>query len=87
MNAAALLIFLRMWRFDVPAIIACALFLPLQWSFGIGQDAPIMMLIVAGAAQLIQRRHDFAGGALLALFTVKLHLFLFLPVVLIAQRK
>src|ERR1035437_5301419 len=87
MNVAALLIFLRIWRFDAPAVMACALFLPLAWSFGIGQDSPIMMLTVAGAAQLIQRRRDFAGGALLALFTVKLHLFVFLPVVLIAQRK
>ena len=87
MNLAALLLFLRIWRFEVAAILACALFLPLEWSFGLGQDAPIMMTIVAGAAQLIQRRQDFAGGALLALFTVKPHLFLFLPVVLIAQRK
>ena len=87
MNLAALLLFLRIWRFDAPAILACALFLPLQWSFGIGQDAPLMLLLVAGAALLIQRRWDFAGGALLALFTVKLHLFLFLPVVLIAQRR
>ena len=87
MNLAALLLFLRIWRFEIAAILACALFLPLEWSFGLGQDAPIMMAIVAGAAQLIQRRRDFAGGALLALFTVKPHLFLFLPVVLIAQRK
>ena len=87
MNLAGLLLFLRIWRFEIAAILACALFLPLEWSFGLGQDAPIMMAIVAGAAQLIQRRRDFAGGALLALFTVKPHLFLFLPVVLIAQRK
>jgi len=86
-NLAALLLFLRIWRFDAPAIMACTLFLPLAWSFGIGQDAPLMLLLVAGAAQLIERRRDFVGGALLALFTVKLHLFLFLPVVLIAQRK
>ena len=86
-NLAALLLFLRIWRFDFSAILACTLFLPLEWSFGIGQDAPLMLLLVAGAAQLIQRRRCFAGGALLALFTVKLHLFLFLPVVLIAQRK
>jgi hypothetical protein len=46
-----------------------------------------MLLVVAGAAQLIQRRRDFAGGALLAVFTVKIHLFVFLPLVLIAQRK
>jgi hypothetical protein len=87
MNLAALLLFLRIWRFEVAAILACALFLPLEFSFGLGQDAPIMMAIVAGAAQLIERRRDFGGGALLALFTVKPHLFLFLPVVLIAQRK
>ena len=86
-NLAALLLFLRIWRFDAPAIAACALFLPLEWSFGIGQDAPLMLLTVALAAQLIERKREFAGGALLALFTVKLHLFLFLPLVLLAQRK
>jgi hypothetical protein len=87
MNLAAMLLFLRIWRFEAPAILACALFLPLLWSFGLGQDSPLMLLLVAGAAQLIQRRREFSGGALLALFTVKLHLFLFLPVVLVAQRK
>jgi hypothetical protein len=86
-NLAALLLFLWIWRFDAPAIMACTLFLPLEWSFGIGQDAPLMLLLVAGGARLIERRRDFAGGALLAFFTVKVHLFLFLPVVLIAQRK
>jgi hypothetical protein len=86
-NLAALVLFLWLWRFDAPSIVACALFLPLEWSFGIGQDAPLMLLTVALAARLIQRQRDFAGGALLALFTVKVHLFLFLPLVLLAQRK
>src|SRR5260370_1025457 len=56
MNLAALLLFLRIWRFETSAILACALFLPLEWSFGLGQDAPIMMATVAGAADVSKRQ-------------------------------
>ena len=63
-------------------------FLPLGWSFGIGQDAPFMqLLIVAAGARWIERKQAVAGGALLALCAIKPHLFAFVPVVLLAQKR
>jgi hypothetical protein len=86
-NLIAVLAFIRLWRFRPEAYIACALFLPLGWSFGIGQDAPLMLLAVAAGARLIEQKKEFAGGMSLALCAVKPHLFLFIPVVLLAQKR
>src|SRR5207248_666340 len=65
----------------------CAIFLPLCWSFGIGQDAPLMLLILAAGARAIERKKPVTGGAMLALCAIKPHLFAFVPVVLPAQNR
>jgi len=87
LNAAAVLAFVFVWRFHPASYVACALFLPLGWSFGIGQDAPLLLLIVAAGARCIEQKKELAGGALLALCAIKPHIFLFVPVVLLAQKK
>jgi hypothetical protein len=86
-NVAALLAFVRLWRYRSGAFIACAAFLPLEFSFGIGQDAPLMLLAFTTGTRLIEKNRELAGGALLALCAVKPHLFLFIPVALLAQKK
>jgi hypothetical protein len=86
-NLAAVLAFVRLWRFRPATYIACAFFLPLGWSFGGGQDAPLMLVAVAAGAWHVKRKREVAGGALLALCAVKPHLALFIPVVLLAQRR
>jgi hypothetical protein len=86
-NLAAMLAFVRLWRFRPAAYITCAFFLPLGWSFGIGQDAPLMLLAIAAGARLVERKREMAGGAVLALCAVKPHLFLFVPVALLAQKQ
>ncbi|MBZ5584478.1 MAG: DUF2029 domain-containing protein [Acidobacteriia bacterium] len=87
LNLAAALGFVWAWRCGPASYVACALFLPLGWSFGIGQDAPLMLLAAAAGARLIERKKELAGGALLALCAIKPHLLLFIPVALLAQRK
>ncbi len=86
-NLTAFLTFVRLWRFREEVYLACAFFLPLGWSFAILQDAPLMLVAVAAGARLVERKRELAGGAVLALCAVKPHLFLFVPVVLIAHKK
>ena len=52
-----------------------------------GQDVGFLLLFVAAAAALSRRGRDFAAGAALALCAAKFHLFLLLPVVVVAQRR
>jgi hypothetical protein len=87
MNLTAFLVFVRLWQFRPEAYLACAFFLPLGWSFAILQDAPLMLVAVAAGARLVQQKRELAGGAVLALCAVKPHLFLFVPVALLAQKQ
>ncbi len=86
-NLGAVIAFVWAWRFRPESYIACALFIPLGYSFGMGQDAPLLLLSFAAGARLIERRNDLLGGAVLALCAIKPHLALLLPVVLLAQRR
>jgi hypothetical protein len=86
-NMAALILFVRLWRFEPAAYIMSAFFLPLDWSFGLGQDSALMLLICGAGAWLIERKRPLAGGAILSLCAIKPHLFAFVPVVLLAQRR
>jgi hypothetical protein len=87
LNMAALVTFVRLWRFEPASYLVCPLFLPLGWSFGIGQDAPLMLLVLAAGARWIERKRAVAGGAILALCAIKPHLFAFVPLVLLAQKR
>jgi len=87
LNMAAVIAFVRIWRFQPAACVVCAIFLPLDWSFGIGQDAPLMLLILAAGARWVERKQPLAGGAMLSLCAIKPHLFAFIPVVLAAQKR
>jgi hypothetical protein len=87
LNLAAALAFARVWTPGPSGFLACALFLPLGWSFGIGQDAPLLLLAVAAGARWIERGSEVTGGAALTLCAAKPHLFLFVPIALAAQRR
>ena len=80
--------FLVVWPFRdraLPLLAAC-------WSFPLfadliqGQDTAFLLLILAIALRLV-RRACFLAGAVLALATLKFHLFLLVPLFLIAQRR
>jgi hypothetical protein len=86
-NLTAFLGFVRLWRFREEVYLACTFFLPLAWSFAILQDAPLMLLAFSAGARLVEQKRELAGGAVLALCAVKPHLFLFVPVALLAQRR
>jgi hypothetical protein len=86
-NLCALLAFVWTWSPKPVSFLAAALFVPIWWAIGIGQDSCILLLLAGAGVRLIQRGKPFAGGFMLALCVFKPHLFLFLPVVLIAQRR
>jgi hypothetical protein len=86
-NLCALLAFVWLWSPQRRSLFVTALFPPLWWSLGQGQETCVLLLLVASGVLLLERNRPFAGGLLLALCSVKPHLFLLLPVVLIAQRR
>lgn len=85
-NAAACLAFLRLRGTRPPDFLASAFYLPLIWSFGLGQDAPLLLLAFAAGAHLLGRGRMWTGGALLAACLVKPNIFFAVPLVL-AWRK
>jgi glycosyl transferase family 87 len=80
--------FLIVWPFRDRALLLFAA----CWSFPLfadliqGQDIAFLLLILAIASHLV-RRAGFLAGAVLALAMLKFHLFLLVPVFLIAQRR
>ena len=86
-NMAAVIVFVWAWRFEPAAYVVSAFFLPLDWSFGLGQDSAFMLLIAAAGARWIERKRPVAGGAMLSLCAIKPHLFALVPVALVAQKR
>src|ERR1019366_1256745 len=52
-----------------------------------GQDTILLALCLAGALRLAEARRDVAAGLLLALCTAKPHLFVLVPLALVAHRR
>lgn len=75
-----------------PASSRLVLLLAVCWSYPLfsvfsgGQDITFLLLILAASWRLSSSR-PFLAGAVLALLTVKFHLFLLLPIFLIAQKR
>jgi hypothetical protein len=64
-----------------------AAFLPAAACFIRQQDTLMLALCLAGALRLAAKRHDFAAGLVLALCTAKPHLFVLVPLALLAHRR
>jgi hypothetical protein len=85
---AAAAAFVRMW----PAtgwrttLAATCWSLPLAAAFAIAQDVAALLAAIAGALLLLKRRRDFAAGLIFSLCAIKLHLFLLVPVWILARR-
>src|SRR5579862_556191 len=84
----ALLGFILLWRTPgkEAAMAACCWSLPLILALAHGQDLTFLLLLIA-AALLIHPKRSFAAGVLLSLCAIKVHLFLLLPLVMVAQRR
>jgi len=87
LNAAALAGFVllaRRWLPEAPAFIGWSI--PAVIALANGQDSLLLLFVVAYAVYLHQKGHRFAVGLLLSLGSIKFHLFLFVPLVLLFRR-
>jgi hypothetical protein len=76
-NFAALLLFIALYRRDVPELpLFAALYLPAYTSFLAGQDTPLLLGLAGVAYALLRSGRDFAGGTVLAVCAIKFHIFL-----------
>jgi Glycosyltransferase family 87 len=80
-------VFVYIWLVPRDCVLWGATFLPLAASIIVGQDALLLTLCLAGVLRLAETRRDFVVGLLLALCTAKPHLFLLVPLALIAHRR
>ena len=69
------------------ATLACCWSIPLVMGLAQGQDTPLLLLWIALALRLLRHKKEFAAGLVICLCATKFHLFVFLPVWLLANRK
>ncbi|HXM43082.1 MAG TPA: glycosyltransferase family 87 protein [Bryobacteraceae bacterium] len=84
LNVAAIGIFIWIWRRD--RAVTIVLFMPLLIALALGQDVPIFLAVFAGVVCLLRKNRLFLAGLVMALCAVKFHLFLLLPLVVVAKR-
>ncbi len=86
-SIAAAVILVRLYRGPWQATAAMLLFFPLVVSILLGQDITLIMAICAAAILLHRSGRDAAAGFVLSLCSIKFHLFVLIPLVLIRHGK
>ncbi len=61
--------------------------LPMVIGFAYGQDVVAVLVLMAASTRLLGSRHPRAAGALIALGAIKIHLFLWAPLLAAARRR
>ncbi|MGC8884064.1 MAG: glycosyltransferase family 87 protein [Bryobacteraceae bacterium] len=72
---------------DPAAFLLGASFLPAYAALANGQDVWLVAALWSAAMVLESRGRDFAAGAVISLCAIKPHLFVFVPLVLVLQRR
>jgi uncharacterized membrane protein (GlpM family) len=67
-------------------LLACCWSLPLFCSFAIGQDEPLLLIAIGLAVERLSRGRDLQAGMVFALCAIKPHLFLLLPLWIVARQ-
>lgn len=75
------------WRFGPGGLVLSAFFLLPGLGIAHGQDSMFVLLLILIGYLLLERDHDLAGGAVIGLTLFKLHLFPFLPLMFLLQRR
>jgi hypothetical protein len=85
---AALLVFLALWPGQPRwfKAIACCWSLPLANCFVMGQDVTLVLAVLAVGMALFFRGRHFAAGCVMALCSIKFHLFITLPLLVLTRR-
>src|SRR5882724_2261295 len=87
LNAAAVILALYLMRGRKDILILGAVSIPVITSFLNGQDLPLLLAALLSAVVLDRKGRGVLGGLCLALCAIKPHLFVFVPVALIAGRR
>jgi hypothetical protein len=66
--------------------MACCWSLPLANCFVMGQDVTLVLAVLAASLALLFRGRHFAAGCLIALCSIKFHLFVTLPLLVLTRR-
>ncbi len=69
------------------SLTACVLSLPLLLAIAQGQDTPFLLLFIALMVRDAERGRDLEAGLWLSLCAIKFHLFLLVPLVIVAQKR
>jgi hypothetical protein len=88
LSLAAVLVFLAFWPGQPLWLkaIACCWSLPLANCFVMGQDVTLVLAALAVSLALFFRGRHFGAGCVLALCSIKFHLFVTLPLLVITRR-
>lgn len=88
MQLGCIALFVVLWPIGGMALAGLTLSYsyPLFLTLSIGQDIPILLLVIAGLTRLHGSGRHFLAGLLCSLCLIKFHLFLLLPVMLLARR-
>ena len=89
LQSAAVAVFLLIWRMPSrPYLISFTMLsFPLTFAIWSGQDAVFLLAWIALAVRQHRLARPFRAGLFLSLCLIKFHLFLFLPLPLLAQRR
>jgi hypothetical protein len=88
LSLTSLIAFTRMFAARCPSLPVCvSLSVPVAICLMNGQDAFFVLLAAGFAVLLTERGRDFAAGLVFSLCAIKFHLFLFLPLVLLIQKR
>ena len=89
LQAAAVAVFLSLWRLPRQSYLNAFAMLsfPLTFAMWSGQDAVFLLAWIALAVHQHRQARAFRAGVFLSLCLIKFHLFLFLPLLLLAQRR
>jgi hypothetical protein len=85
---ATIALFCRVWPGDRKmTALVCCWSLPLFHVFANGQDVAILMVLIAFAIRAMRKGQDTAAGLLFSLCSIKFHLLLLLPLLIVGQRR
>lgn len=85
---AAVLWFVVRFSKECPALpFFASLSIPVLTAVCDGQDTPLLVAILGASLLLTRANRNFLAGLILSLTAIKFHLFLFVPVLLVAQKR
>jgi hypothetical protein len=88
LTLASILWFVIRFSKECPSLpFFAAISIPLLTALSNGQDTPFLLAILGGSILLTRRKMEFLGGLVLSLCAIKFHLFLFLPILLLAEKR